>query len=328
MKLGIVGNGRIVQEVLQILTEHGYEIPALWCRNEEHGRPVVDTYHISSFYTDYDLFLKDTSFDTVYIGTVNSSHFELAKKALEAHKHVIVEKPFTSTYREAKELFDIAFENQVYLFEAVMSRYSRNYDMLLPHLDAIGDLKMIRADFSQYSSRYDAYCNKEVLPAFDLKCSGGALMDLNVYNVHFVTGIFGAPKFSYYMANKGYNGIDTSGVLIMDYGDFKAVCTAAKDSSAPCGTVLQGTEGYIFIHSRPGEVQNIILHDYRTGLEKKLDVQEEIPLLQEFERIGEVIDTKQDAVVMNWLNRSMQTMLVLENARQDAGITFPADDAE
>lgn len=322
MKLGIVGNGGIVQIALHSLCDTDIEVKSLWCRNEAKGKPLCEQYHIETLYTDYDAFLKDDSFDTVYIGLINSLHYEYAKKALLASRNVIVEKPFTSTYQEAKELMDIAMEKDVYLFEAIMSRYSQNYEELSKHLDDVGMIKVVRCNYSQYSRRYDAYEKGEVLPAFDPKCSGGALYDINVYNVHFLTGLFGAPSFSYYMANTGFNGIDTSGILLMNYGAFKAVCTGAKDSQSDSGIVIQGTKGNITVNSRPGIIRNIVLklHD---GSEKTLDIkQEDDPMKQEFQKIDDVLKKKDYGTMMMWMNQSLQTMLVLENARNDIGLEF------
>lgn len=163
------------------------------------------------------------------------------------------------------------------------------------------------------------------MPAFDPKMSGGCLYDLNVYNVHFITGIFGAPKFAWYTANKGFNGVDTSGVLLMDYGNMKAVCTAAKDSKSPCGTIIQGDEGYIEIKSRPGIVKNITLHTNKDNKDVVLDKQEEIPMEQEFHKINEVIENHQDGIALGWMNHSLQTMMVIDNARKDIDLEFPGD---
>lgn len=328
MKLGIVGNGMIVKTVLHELEKTDIESTALWCRSEERGKPVAEAFNIKKVYTDYDAFLKDESFDTVYIGLTNNAHYEYAKKALLAHKHVIVEKPFTSTYSEARDLFRTAVENNVFLFEAMLTRYSANYEAISSHLDEIGELRLVRSTYCQYSSRYDAYLRKEVKPAFDPELSGGALMDINVYNISFVTGLFGAPMNAYYMANIGFNGIDTSGVLTMDYGSFKAVCTGAKDCSGKNGIMIQGTKGWIEVPDRPCFIANVTLHKYEDNSDILIDVAKESPYEVEFERIAEVIEKKDVATMYNWLNNSLQTMLVMENARQDAGIVFSADERE
>ena len=329
MKIGIVGNGKIIANASDGFRKADIPMTALWCRNEAHGRPVAEKIGIDAVYTDYDAFLKDPSFDTVYIGLANSVHYAYAKRALLAHKHVIVEKPLTSTYREAMDLVETAQKEHVFLFEAILSRYSENYEALPQYLERLGDLRLIEASYFQYSSRYDRYRQKIITPAFDPACSGGCLYDLNVYNVHFVTGLFGAPKFAYYMANKGFNGIDTSGILLMDYGQFKAVCAAAKDSDGFSGTVLQGEDGTLVIHDRPGYVNDVTFIDRKTKKEEKLVLKEEKmeeAFRQEFARMQEVIDTENFSQADVWMKRSLTTMEVLENARQDAGIVFPADD--
>lgn len=326
MKLGIVGNGSIVQTALEHLQEAHIEVTALWCRNEEKGRPLQQKYGFK-LYTDYDAFLKDDSYDTIYIGLVNSLHYEYAMHAIEAGKHVIVEKPFTSRYGETLSLIEAAEENHVLLFEAVVSRYSKNYDAILPHLDDIGDLKMILANFSKTSSRYAAYEKGEVLPAFSLEASGGALYDLNVYNIHFVTGIFGAPSKVQYLANKGFNGIDTSGVLTMEYGGFKCVCVASKDSGSPSHVILQGTKGYIEVPNPASIVKNVTLHLNGSEEVKCLDVKDEGNVMtNEFLRIQEVVDGQDYNQAAIWLVRTKQVMAVLDQARVTAGIHFAADD--
>lgn len=326
MKIGIVGNGSIVQTALGHLQEAKITVTALWCRNGEKGRPLSEQYGLK-LYTDYDAFLQDDSFDTVYIGLVNSLHYEYACRAAEARKNVIVEKPFTSRYGEALDLIDLADEKGVMLFEAVLSRYSRNYDALIPHLDEIGDIKIIQGNYSQYSRRYDAYLEGKVLPAFDPALSGGALYDINVYNVHFAVGIFGAPRSVTYLANKGFNGIDTSGILTMEYDGFKSVCVGCKDSASPSQTIIQGTKGYIEIPGRPGVIKNAVLHLNGSEEDISLDVKDEgNPMTNEFLRIQEVIDQHDTAQEAMWMIRTRQVMSVLDQARVIADIHFAADD--
>lgn len=319
MKLGIVGNGGIVKMALHILKDTDIIVSSLWCRNAEKGKPLVEEYGIPSLYTDYDAFLKDDSFDTVYIGLINSLHYEYAKKAILAHKHVIVEKPFTSTYEQAKELYDLTKENNVFVFEAIMSRYSKNYQHTQKYLPCIGDIKMIQCNYSQYSSRFDAYLRHEVLPAFDPEEYGGALYDINVYNIHFVEGLFGKPVFTHYEANIGFNGVDTSGTLIMRYPKYIAVCTGAKDSASHNGVMIQGTKGYIQMDSRPGIIQNVSLHTKEE--ERIIDIEKmQSPMKTEFEQIASVIEEKDTSTMVLWLENSLEVMKILSNSRNEIGL--------
>ncbi len=318
MKLGIVGNGGIVKVALESLKETDIDVMSLWCRNENKGKPLIAQYHIPSLYTDYEQFLQDDSFDTIYVGLINSLHYEYAKKALLSHKNVIVEKPFTSTFSQAKELMTLAQENQCYLFEAIMSRYSLNYVEIQKNLSKLGDIKCIQCNFSQYSSRYDAYLNGEVLPAFDPNLYGGALYDINVYNIHFVEGLFGKPNTFQYLANIGFNGVDTSGIVTMKYDRFYASCIGAKDSSSKNGMMIQGTKGYLHVDSRPGVICNVHLY-LKDGTEQTLDIHpEDNPMRQEFLTINLILETKQKDKMLSWLQDSVDVMEILETCREQA----------
>jgi len=325
MKLGVVGSGNIVEALFKSLMKSDLKVEGLWCRNQDKGHGFEEKYGCAYFDTYEELLNSDI--DTVYIGLVNSLHYEYAFKAIDSGKNVIVEKPFTSRYAECIDLIDFAEEKGVFIFEAIMSRYSKNYDSFMMHLDRIGDIKLIQANYSQLSSRYDDYMNKKVLPSFDPDYSGGALYDLNVYNVHFVTGLFGSPYTVQYFANKGFNGIDTSGTLILDYHGFKAILTAAKDSKSHCFTMIQGTNGYIEIDNRPGIAKNIVCYDNEHPEGEVLDTAyEEDSLLNEMLRIRDVIDSHNEVEMSMWMMRTKQCMAVLDQARVFADIKFKADD--
>lgn len=150
-------------------------------------------------------------------------------------------------------------------------------------------------------------------------------MDINVYNISFVIGLFGAPKRSEYMANIGHNGIDTSGVVTMDYGSFKAVCTGAKDCSARNGIMIQGTKGWIEVPNRPGFIENVTLHLNQDNTDTIIDVAKERPYIKEFRRMQEIWEADDRKQVDAWLQASLDTMAVLDTSRKQAGVVFPAD---
>lgn len=317
MKVGIVGNGMIVPIAIEAMLRAEIEVTALWCRNGSKGKPIVEKYHIQNQYTDYQVFLGDDSFDTVYIGLTNTLHYQYAKDAILAGKHVIVEKPFTVSVTEAKELQALALKYRCMLFEAILSRYSQNYEHLREELPKIGNIKLIQANFSKYSSRYDKFRKGIMTPTFDKACGGGALMDLNVYNIHFVVGLFGMPKKVQYYPNLAENSVDTSGILIMVYPNFQAVCTAAKDSSSDPFVIIQGEEGTIVYPERPGYVRYGERHDRLTNLTEEIDVVvEEDPMKNEFLYMQEIIDTKNTEQMNAWLEKSIATVAVLEQALQ------------
>ena len=107
MKLGIVGSGGIVKDVLIALKPiNTVKIQAIWVRphSKAKGQALAQENNIPQLYTDYEAFLEQADIDTAYIGLLNSAHYEYAKKALLTGHNVIVEKPFGSNLREVQEL--------------------------------------------------------------------------------------------------------------------------------------------------------------------------------------------------------------------------------
>ena len=229
MKLGIVGTGTIVEEVLPVLQQ----VKGLSCygicgtkRSEAKAEKLKEQYQMQLAVSDYEKLL-DSEIDTVYIAVPNLLHFEMAKEAVLRGKHVIVEKPMTANERQAEELCALAKKQGVFLFEAITTRYQSNYQFIKEQLPTIGKIKMAVCNFSQYSRKYDRFQNGENIPVFDAKQAGGALMDLNLYNIQYLEGLFGEPQSVHYTANME-KGIDTSGVAILSYPGFQAVAIDRK----------------------------------------------------------------------------------------------------
>ncbi|MGT2742465.1 Gfo/Idh/MocA family protein [Streptococcus plurextorum] len=249
MKLALVGTGMIVKEVLPVLKGiKGIELAGICSspRSLNQAHDLAKVFAIPFVTCQFDDLLEQSTIDTIYIGTPNKTHYGFAKQALLAGKHVICEKPFTMTVRELDELVTIAEQNQLILLEAITNQYLGNFHFIRKQLATLGDIKIIDCNFSQYSSRYDAFKRGEIAPAFNLEMGGGALRDLNIYNIHLIVGLFGKPMVVTYQPNME-SGVDTSGILLMDYGSFKAVAIAAKDCSADTRTSIQGDKGTLTI---------------------------------------------------------------------------------
>ena len=326
MKLGIVGTGQIVQELLPLLGGWDWNAAAL-CgtpRSAEKVHELCAAHGIPFAFTDYASMLDEADVDAVYIAVPNSLHYSFAKQALESGHNVILEKPMTSHSRETQALAVLAGEKNLYLFEAVTTLYMPCYHKIKEWLPRIGTVKLISCNFSQYSSRYDAFRAGNILPAFDPAKSGGALMDLNLYNLHYLTGLFGPPQEVSYHANVE-RGIDTSGVLLLNYGGFLAAGIAGKDSSAPPACVIQGTEGYIRQDTPANICQGAILH-LKDGTEEVFRTDFSSRLEPEFRAFAQEIASGSRTNCYARLMHSVLVSQVLTRARLSAGIRFPAED--
>ena len=143
--------------------------------------------------------------DTAYIALVNPVHFAYAREALLAGKNVILEKPFCTRWAQTRELADLARGKGLFLLEAMPLWHGALFRKIRELVPALGPIRLVQGNYSQYSSRYDRYRKGEVLPAFDPALAGGALYDLNVYNIAWTAGLWGLPEKVLYAPNRGWN---------------------------------------------------------------------------------------------------------------------------
>ena len=325
MKLGILGTGMIVKDLLTTIDK--LDIEKMYIlgtpSTKEETEKLAKEYGIEKCFYDYDEMLA-SDIDTVYVALPNFLHYSFSKKALEAGKHVICEKPVTSNYTELKELKAIAGEKKLILVEAMNIHYLPAYKALKEHIKDLGSLKIVSLNYSQYSSRYDAFKEGIVLPAFDPTKSGGALMDINVYNIHTVVGLFGKPKRVNYNANIERN-IDTSGILTLDYGTFKAVCIGAKDCKAPIMSTYQGDKGNIIVKTPVNSMRKFELSDNQGNTQEFNFDEKAHRLSYEFKEFIEMINNLDFKKAEKMLEVSSIASELMEEARKQAGVVFTAD---
>lgn len=328
MKLSIVGTGMIAREALTALRAvQGIEVVSICARphSREKAEMLAHEFHVPHVVTDYDAMLEAHTADFVYLGIVNSAHFDYAKRAIVAGWHVIVEKPFTSTLAEAEELIALARAGRRYVFEAVTPLFLPNYTGILEALPHLGLIRAVQANFSQYSSRYDRYLTRDVAPAFDPEYSGGALYDLNVYNLEMIVSMFGRPQTASYTANIGFNGIDTSGMLTLRYDGFFASATAAKDSDSPSFFMVQGEVGWIRAEGTPNELASFTVALRGSAPKTRALNRHAHRMVHEFEAFRDIFAQEDYARVEDGLHTTRTVMAVMEKVRHVAGIQFRAD---
>jgi predicted dehydrogenase len=322
MKVGIAGSGSIVPEFLRTAKLVGeLEVVAI-CgteRSRERLWKLADEYAISNVYTDFDMMLVNSGIETVYIALPNHLHFSFARLALLAGKNVIIEKPFASNLKEAQNLAELAEEKGLLLFEAISNQYLPNYKKVRELLPRLGDIKIVELNFSQYSSRYDAFKRGEELPVFSPEMSGGALMDINVYNIHFILGLFGRPGKIHYHANIERE-IDTSGILFLDYGNFKCSAIGAKDCRAKSYISIQGTDGFIYSDTTTNEFSGFVFGKTYESAETICVNTHRERLYDELKAFSVMIQQRDIKGCTRMLAQTLEVMRILHEAREQAGI--------
>ena len=315
MNLGIVGAGMIVKDFLSFTHElPEIKLEAIVARNIENLKNLQNIYNIKEIFTDLDECLSSPSIDTIYVAVPNNLHYLVAKKALEAGKNVICEKPFTLNYHETVELFELAESKNLILIEAITNQYLPNYLEIKENLSQIGNIKLVECNFSQLSSRYEAFKKGIIAPVFDKNQGGGVLGDLNIYNIHFVVGLFGAPKNSEYYPNI-VREVDTSGILILEYDEFKVVCIAAKDTYNNSYANIQGDKGLIKVIGTLNEVPNYIIKNNEVEMKVNKNIHKH-RMYSEFKKFIDVIDNKDFDFMQKQKEHSLAVMEIFDKSRK------------
>ena len=315
MKLGIIGSGMIVKDFLSFAHElPEIKLEAIAARNIENLKELQNKYNIKEIYTDIDICLENKEIDTIYVAVPNYLHYTVAKKALEAGKNVICEKPFTLKYDEAAELFEIAEGKGLILMEAITNQYQKNYLDIKDNMDNIGEIRLVECNFSQLSSRYEAFKNGIIAPVFDKSKGGGVLGDLNIYNIHFVVGLFGRSKKVHYLPNI-VNDVDTSGILLLEYNNFKVVCIAAKDTFNNSYVNIQGDKGIIKVVGPTNEIPNYSIQTKDKLIEKNNNIHSH-RMFAEFKKFVEVINNKDFEFMDYQKEQTLNVVYIYEEAKK------------
>lgn len=322
MKLAVLGSGQVVADFLpHAAAVPGLELAAIFGRpaGRAHLEALQEQFGIGAVFVDYEDLLASPHVDTVWIALPNSAHATFAKEALEAGKNVICEKPFVLKEEELAELRELATARELILVEAVTNQYLSNYQWIRENLSRVGDVRVVQCDYSQRSSRYDAFRAGTVLPAFDPSMGGGALMDIGIYALHFVVGLFGRPNNVTYTANIDRD-VDTSGVVVLTYDSFTAVCVCAKDSAGPIRTKIQGTDAAIVVDGPPNVLSSVEFahHD---GSSDSVDLSvHPHRMVEEFRSFEHMIRTHDLAARDARLDHSQAVLNVATQALASAGI--------
>lgn len=322
MRIGTIGTGFIVKYILgNINRTEGITCEAVYSRSQEKGRALAQEYGVEKVYTDLDAMFADPDIDFIYVASPNSLHYAHVKKALTCGKNVLCEKPFVPTAAEARELIALAKEKRLLLFEANTTLYHPHYPWIREHLKDVGNLQMISATFCQYSSRYDLLMAGETPNIFNPQFAAGTLMDINVYNISFVAGLLGRPDRVEYFAGKHENGIDTHGVLMLQYGNVICQCTGAKNTWCENSVQIMGDKGYMHIGPMSSNCQFIRL--VRKDHENVTLALPEKQWFYEIQAIAKLGNEKAYDVCYENLETSLIIVEILEAARKSAGICFP-----
>lgn len=194
----------------------------------------------------YEELLASGDVDGVYIPLPTSQHVEWAAKAIEAGKHVLVEKPLALSAGDILPLIELRDEKKVVVSEAFMVTYHPQWFKVRELIaeGVIGRLRHVQGAFSYYNVDPDNMRNKPEL-------GGGALPDIGVYptvSTRFVTGSEPLRVQASIERDKDF-GTDTYSSVRADFGDFELSFYLSTQMAARQAMVFHGDKGFIEIAS-------------------------------------------------------------------------------
>ena len=244
LRWGILATGGIAHAFANDLKLNGFTVQAVGSRSQESADAFAAEFGIPNAHGSYEALVADPEVDVIYVSTPHPMHAAGARLALEAGKHVLVEKAFTVNAAEARAIADLAAAKGLLVLEAMWTRY-------LPHMARIreiiaegtlGDLRTLIADHTQLLSDDPAHRINA------LELGGGALLDLGIYPVSFAWDLFGAPQSTHASATFRPTGADAQIAVVYGYeGGRMAVTHSASDAKGANLAVVLGTEARIEI---------------------------------------------------------------------------------
>jgi predicted dehydrogenase len=324
IRFAIIGTGMITERFLKAAKNcTAFQLTAVYSRDlqkAEHFALEHGAEYGCSSLTDL---ARDKSIDAVYIASPNYMHFSQVLTMLQAGKHVLCEKALCSNSREASLLFHTARENHVVLLEAMRLLYDPGYELIRENIWKLGKLRRMQLNFCQYSSKYDAFKKGERQNIFDPACSAGALMDIGVYCVHFLIGLFGEPVSVKASSVMLQGEIDGAGTILAQYESMQAVLCYSKITASEANSEIQGEDGTMVFY--PVAEPRICEIRYRDGHREVLEISgEENNMIYEIKRFLQGVSSGTDLNAYQEISR--KAIKLMDEIRLQCEIHFPADD--
>lgn len=318
MRIVTVGTSKICSLLIEAFKLANVEVFACVGRDPQKTEEFARLNNVSYNASDYDAVLSSDIFDTVYLALPNTLHYSYAKKALLAHKNVICEKPLCTSLNEAKDLVLLANSQKCFLFDATTTCHNLAFKQLKDDIKKVGRIRTVNVDFYKYSAKYDDFKNGIIGSNFDPKMAGGALMDLGIYNIAFILGLFGLPKAVKYFPNID-KGVDTSGISILKYDDFIVSSIAGKDANGGSGFSIRGDNGYIESNMGVSNFNEYTIH-LNDGTIKTRSYDQKNQYLDEINDFKLMVDYKNYRKCNDYLTASLLNIKILDELRKSAGI--------
>lgn len=323
IRWGILATGGIAHAFTADLRTAGLDVVAVGSRSAESARAFAEQYGIAHAHGSYEALVADPEVDIVYVASPHSHHLAHATLALEAGKHVLIEKAVTLDADEAIALRDLAAARGLLVMEAMWTRY-------LPHMvrvreivaaGTLGEVRTVIADHTQRISDDPAHR----LNALEL--GGGALLDLGIYPVSFAVDILGPNESARAVGRLAETGADSDVAIaaVHSGGGLSSIAMSSRAAGPNTAHVI-GTDARIDIDRvwytptsfRVTATDGTVIEDYTSAFAGR-GMQFEALYAEHLLREGR---TDSDLLPFD---ESITIMATLDDIRAQLGVVYPKE---
>ena len=235
-----VGMSGLVFHAPFISTHPGFNFYGVWERTKNLAQ---EKYPAVKVYRTLQEMLADECIELVVVNTPNNTHYNFAKEALLAGKHVICEKPFTVTVAQAEELIKLAASEQKILSVFQNRRYDSDYKTIQSILNEklLGNIVEAEFHFDRYKEQLSPKLHKETAGT-----GTGALYDLGAHLIDQALQLFGMPNavFADIAAMRPISQVDDYFELLFYYPSFRVrIKGSYQVREALPGYIIHGSKG-------------------------------------------------------------------------------------
>jgi predicted dehydrogenase len=326
VRWGIAATGGIATSFAKALASvEDASLQAVSSRSLDRASAFAAEHGAARAYASLAKLLDDPDVDIVYVASPHSEHCREALAAIEAGKHVLVEKPFGLNARETAKVLDAAASARVFAMEALWSRFLPAHVRLreLVAEGAIGEIRSVEASFGfpfPYGPEHRL---------FDPALGGGSLLDLGIYPVNMALQLLGPPEEVAATAVLGETGVDVNTLVALRFAG-GAVASAHSSLTAMLSNTARviGTQGSIELPGMHHCAQSLVLRNFGSWPEPPSKEVLELPVgddglryeVQEVHRC--LAEGRQQSSVMSW-QHTLDLMTTLDRARECIGLRYP-----
>lgn len=319
----LLGAGGIARQFARDCMQAGLDVRAIGSRDQAKADAFAKELSIPLAFGSYEELVQSDAVDIVYIATPHPMHAENALLAIEAGKHVLVEKPFTINAAQARSIRDAARANGVFAMEAMWTRFLPSMQAALAVIQNgdIGQVRTIEATHQQYLPYERAPRLHE--PAL----GGGALLDLGVYPISFFNSVLGRPKTITAKAHLTSLGVDEIVSTIFEYEDgAQALSTSGFMAAGANTATVVGSHGRIEIDRVWYNQASFSVYDQTGALIQRYEdkIESRGMNFQALEVEDCIRNAKLESERMS-LDESIQIMEVMDEIRRQIGVIYPGE---